>query len=171
MLVTKLSQTNVDQNQISLVYYTRYDPLLQTYTLDVELMSSIEQLNTNVLDYVDVTIAVEFRQNSESTFKDVAGCKMRLNQVKNKIENIKAVDFYTRGSAYDELLNLPEDNTTSGQDWHLTTVGVFNDETEFYCQSTHCYITCNLERKVHPTMEIAASLTNTEEDQLYYQGA
>ena len=99
-----------------------------------------------MLSYIDLTMVVEFRVNQQSKIKDVAGCKMRLNQKQNKLENIKAVDFYTKTSAYDALLGMSEDSTTNGQNWSLTSIENFNNETEFYCQDTHCYVTCNLTR-------------------------
>ena len=137
----------------------------------MELIGSIKKLDANVLGYIDLSMLVEFRKDSSTEVKDVAGCKLRLNQLKNKLEDIKAVDYVTKLSAWDDLKTITLDQATSGQNWSLTTIDTFKDETEFYCQNTHCYVTCNLERKVFKSQSDAFSNTNTAEDALFYTGA
>ena len=47
----------------------------------------------------------------------------------------------------------------------------FPEVTEFFCQTTHCYVTCNLKRELYTTAEMAQTFTNTAEDALFYPGA
>ena len=172
MLLTQATQTNVDQNQLSIVYYTHQDPVNLTYDFNMQLIGSIKNLDANVLGYIDLTMAVEFRKDADTEIKDVAGCKLRLNQSKNKLENVKAVDYLTKTSVYNDLKTIQEDEVINGQNWSLTTIDIFKDETEFYCQQqSHCYVTCNLQRQVYPNKQDAENNTNTSEDALFYTGA
>ena len=61
------------------------------------------------MQFLDFTMAVEFKNTSadvNSTFKDVAACKFRLNQANDELSNVEAVDYNTQSSAYSDLLTL-----------------------------------------------------------------
>ena len=103
LLIERTTNQNVDQNQLSLVYYTESND-----ALELQLIASIEQL-PSAADYIDLTLAVEFKQDVTDALSDVAGCKVRYDQTLSELGSVEAIDFYTTSSAYDELIDLTED--------------------------------------------------------------
>ena len=137
----------------------------------MQLIGSIKKLDVNTLGYIDLTMVVEFRKNSETFSRDVAGCKLRMNQEYSQLQNVQAVDYRTSTGTYEELKTIQLDQSENGQNWSLATVDTFADETEFYCQTSHCYVTCNLKRLIYTDESTAKGYTDESEDALFYQGA
>ena len=95
--------------------------------------------------------------------KDVVGCQVTLNQDTWELTETKAVDFSTQTSAYVDLSSLVEDKD---KDWSKRT------GAELFCQDTHCYVTCNLQRPIYADDVIASQMVKSSEDStLYYLGA
>ena len=104
----------MDQNQLAVVWYT------ESYAqIKLQLIGSIEKFTS--VDYIDLTMAVEF-ENTDASLKDVVGCKVQLNQATSSLENVEAVDYYTTSSAYDELNDITAD---SDANWTISSYELF----------------------------------------------
>ena len=107
---------------------------------------------------------VEIAKSTTSTMKDVVGCQVTLNQDTWELTDTAAIDFSTETSAYEELSGLVEDS--SSKDWSKRS------GAELFCQDSHCYVTCNLQRPIYADDVIASQMVKSSEDStLYYLGA
>ena len=51
------------------------------------------------------------------------------------------------------------DPTMTADDLEIAIAQTVSEQTELYCQETHCYVTCNLRRPIYLSRELAESLT------------
>ena len=135
-LITLYSWDNVDGNQFGMVYYIAYGNLdgEDFRKIQLQLMLNFEKLQ--VVTEADVYLSIEFAQLSGDSFKDVATCKVTLDQSTSSISVYEAIDGYTSDSVYNELSSVQVDSVTN--DWSIPD----GREPEVHCQDTHCYLTC-----------------------------
>ena len=139
-LVTLYSWDNVDGNQFGMVYYVSYGTVDRVSYRKIQLQMMLNFEKLQVVTEADVYLSIEFAQQSADSFKDVAMCKVTLDQDTSSISYSEAIDAYTNDSVYNELNDVAVDSVTN--DWSIPD----GRPPEVLCQETHCYLTCFIER-------------------------
>ena len=142
------------------VFWTYRDPNEVEDNLYLQVQIINEFLQLNFITKMDLYLAIEFKVNSEdeTAVNDVAMCKVEITQEKTNGEthwtahSSEAIDTYVASTSgvYDENINLSSTSDVSA-DWQLlqnwnVTPGYYY--TQVFCQSTHCYTSCLIERKI-----------------------